>query len=100
MFEPCRTWAAACVSAISGMGNISRNDGEGGCRQRRHTLGRAGCGQRESPHHDPSRELDLEAVVAGGLRLSERRLGSTTEKRGIRPAAGEDLFGSTGAPGF
>ena len=65
MFEPCRTCAGVRVSAISGMDDVSGNRGERGRGQRGHALGRAGGGERQRPHDDPARELDLEAVVAG-----------------------------------
>ena len=74
--------------------------GEGGCGQRRHALGRAGCGEREGAHDDPSRELDLEGVVARGLRLGERRLGGATEHRRIRPCAGQNRSASRARHGF
>ena len=47
-----------------------------------------------------SRELDLEAIVAGGFGVSERRLGGATEQRGISACAGQDRFCFTGAPRF
>ena len=80
------------------MDDISGNSGEGGCRQRRQALRRAGCGERESPHHDPARELDLETVVAGGFCLGERRLGGAPESRSVGTRAGQNLFCFTGPP--
>src|SRR5215470_12457895 len=67
IFEPWRTCAALCVSAISAMGVSSGSGGKGRTRQRRHALGRTGGGECERPHHDALRQLDLVRVVARGL---------------------------------
>src|ERR1700724_1359434 len=100
MLEPCRTWAGARVSAISDMADNSGNDGEGGCGQRGQSLRGAGCRERQGARYGPSRELDLEAVVAGGLCLHQRRLGGATEQRGISSRAGQNQLRGSGAPGF
>src|SRR6202044_806019 len=64
MFAPCRTWAAVCESVISPMGKSSGISGKRRTGQRRQSLGRAGGGEHECPHHDTSCELDLEGIVA------------------------------------
>ena len=48
-----------------------------------HSIKRAGCSERKSPRHGPSRQLDLEAVVAGGLCRCQRRFSSAMEQRVI-----------------
>src|SRR5262252_4009103 len=92
MLDPCRTWAGVCVSAISTMVDNSRNGSEGGTRQGRHSLGRAGRSERERPHNDPSRELDLVGIVAGGFCLSKRGLGRAAKERRGGRCADQDLF--------
>ena len=82
------------------MDDISGNSGEGGSRQGRQTLRRAVSGESESPHHDPSRKLNLKAVVAGGLCVRQRRLGGAAEERAISRCAGQNRFRFTGPPGF
>src|SRR5580658_4996894 len=79
------------------MDDISGNS-EGGSRKRWHALRRAGCGERESPHHDAARELDLETVVAGGSCLGERGLGSAPKSRSASTHFGQNLFCFTGPP--
>src|SRR5258708_3260318 len=97
MFEPCRMWGGAWGSLISGM-ESTEIVVEGGGRQRRHTRGRAGDSKREGARDEASGELDLEAVVAGGLRLRERRRGGASKDRSIGPLAGQDALGFSRSP--
>src|SRR5580692_1150139 len=92
MFDPCRTCAGVCERTSSGMGESSGNSGEGGTRERGQSFGCASSSERERPHYDPPRELDLEGVLAGGFCLNERGLGCATEERRLRSRADENLF--------
>src|SRR5580704_5999464 len=92
MFDPCRTCAGVCERTSSGMGENSGNSGERGTRERGQSFGCAGSSERERPHHDPPRELDLESVLAGGFCLSERGFGCATEERHLGSRANENLF--------
>src|SRR6185295_17878939 len=94
MLEPWRMWV--CESAISGMGRHS--GGEGRTGQRGQSLRRAGSGERKCPRYGPARELDLEGVVAGWLRVGERGLGGTPEQLRLGPRAGQDPLRLAGAP--
>src|SRR5258705_8766460 len=85
---------------MSGMEESSGNEGEGGGGKRRHAIGRSGGGERQSPRHDSTCELDLEGIVAGRLRVRERRLGGAAKGGFIRMCTGQYLLGRASPPGL
>src|SRR6266851_1938680 len=85
---------------MSGMEKSSGNEGEGGGGKRRHAIGRSGGGERQSPRHDSTCELDLEGIVTGRLRVRERRLGGAAEGGFIRTCTGQRLLRRVRPPGL
>src|SRR5262245_58124580 len=100
IFEPCRRWAGASVRRISGVMQRSDLYGEWGSRQGGNALRRSGRREAEGAHDDAPRELDLEFVVAGRLRVSERRFGGAPEAFGLRHQPRQQLLSLARPPGL
>ena len=83
--EPWRTCGGRQGDGVR-HGSGLRDRSEGGGRQGRHALRRAGGGQRQGARDDAARELDLEGVVAGRRGIGERRVGRPREGLGDRRA--------------
>src|ERR1700727_1248398 len=100
MFDPCRAWAGASASLISGILQGSGNGCERGGGKGGNARGRSRRGKCERPHDDAPGEFDLEKIVAGRFCVGERRLRRAPEGGGSGIGACQRLFRRARPPWF
>ena len=88
------------VRRVSSVMERSGNEAKGEAGRAGIALGRAGGGQRQGAHDDAARQFDLEAVVAGGLGVGERRLGRAAERRRVGRAPASAASAARARQGF